>query len=77
VLDTLTGYLAEPRLHWCKLYGSRTSASGLRLGCSIDGAQSSEAEAEMREKLLEDGEVAGVWEFRQFFALRPVGEADG
>jgi hypothetical protein len=76
VLDTLTGHLEELRLHWCKLYGSRLDASGLRFGCSIDGVKSEEAEAEMREKFLQGGEVPGEWEFRQFFVLRPAGEAD-
>jgi hypothetical protein len=76
VLDTLTGYLDELRLHWCKLFGSHKGASAPRFGCSIDGVRSDEAEAEMREKFLQGGEVPGEWEFRQFFVLRPAGEAD-
>ena len=74
MLDALTGHLAEPRLHWCKLYGANTSGAGLVFGCSIDGQKSAQAEAEMSSKFGEP--LAGEWEFRQFHAVRPIGDAD-
>lgn len=74
MLDTLTGHLAEPRLHWCKLYGANTPAAGLVFGCAIDGQKSAQGEAEMADKF---GEAPpGEWEFRQFLAVRPAGDAD-
>jgi hypothetical protein len=74
ILDTLTGHLAEPRLHWCKLYGANTPAAGLVFGCAIDGQKSPEGEAEMAQKFGEP--PPGGWEFRQFLVARPVGDAD-
>ncbi|MGN6727138.1 MAG: DUF6348 family protein [Tepidisphaeraceae bacterium] len=74
MLDTLTRHLAEPRLHWCKLYGANTPAKGLVFGCSIDGQKSPQAEAEMSRKFGEP--LSGEWEFRQFLAVRPMGDAD-
>lgn len=74
MLDTLTGHLAAPRLHWCKLYGTNTPVKGLVFGCSIDGHKSQQAEAEMSHKFGEP--LPGDWEFRQFIAVRPVGDAD-
>lgn len=74
--DTLTGHLAEPRFHWCKLYGAMTPQSGLVFGCAIDGAKSADGEAEMQKKFREGGPLPGQWEFRQFFVYRPAGEAD-
>ena len=74
--DTLTGYLAEPRLHWCKLFGAYRQNTGLILGCAIDGARSGAGEAEMYAKFLDRGAADGAWEFHQFLALRPAGEAD-
>ena len=74
MLDTLTAYLAEPRLHWCKLYGGNTPAAGLVFGCAIDGQKSAQGEAEMASK-FGDG-LPGDWEFRQFLVLRPAGDAD-
>lgn len=63
-----------PRLHWCKLYGSRT-AQGLLFGCSIDGRKAGDAEAEMRRKFPSDLALGGQWEFRLFFTLMPAGRA--
>ncbi len=74
--DTLTGYLAEPRLHWCKLFGAYRENTGLILGCAIDGARSGPGEAEMYAKFLAQGAPEGPWEFHQFLALRPAGDAD-
>lgn len=74
MLDTLTGHLSEPRLHWCKLYCANTRAAGLVFGCAIDGQKSAEGEAEMAQKFGEP--LAGAWEFRQFLLARPVGDAD-
>jgi hypothetical protein len=74
MLDTLTGHLAEPRLHWCKLYGANTLAAGLVFGCAIDGQKSAQGEAEMAHKFGKP--LPGEWEFRQFLAVRPVGDAD-
>jgi hypothetical protein len=76
MLDTLTGYLCEPRLHWCKLYGANTPVGGLIFGCSIDGRKSAEGEAEMAHKFGEPPPPPGQWEFRQFIVIRPVGAAD-
>jgi len=72
VLDTLTGYLAEPRLHWCKLYGAVMPKPGLVFGCSIDGQKSAKAEAEMHRKFGDDVDLTQAFEFRQFFAMRPT-----
>ena len=74
MLDTLTGHLAEPRLHWCKLYGANTPVAGLVFGCAIDGQKSQQGTAEMSHKFGEP--LPGEWEFRQFLAVRPVGDAD-
>lgn len=70
-LDALTGYCANPGLHWCKMYGAMSSR-GLVFGCSIDGAKSQEAEEEMREKFLAGGDPPEDWEFRQFFTMLPA-----
>lgn len=70
VIDTLNRYLEEHRLHWCKLDVTR-DASGLSLAVTIDGRRSVRGESELRSKLLERGEIAGDWEFRQFFVLGP------
>src|SRR5262249_45156618 len=74
VLDTLTGHLSQPRLHWCKLHGVNKPAAGPVFGCAIDGQKSAEGESEMARKFGEP--LPGEWEFRQFFAVRPVGDAD-
>ena len=73
VFDALTGYLAQPCLHWCKVYGASKSNNELTFGCSIDGVKSFEAEAEMHKKFVEKEAVPGDWEFRQFLALYPSG----
>ena len=74
--DTLTGYLAEPRLHWCKLFGAYRKNTGLILGCAIDGARSAPGEAEMYAKFPRQDAPDADWEFQQFLALRPAGDAD-
>lgn len=74
--DTLTSHLAQPRIHWCKLYGENTK-SGLQFGCSIDGIKSQEAETEMRQKFGASGSGDGTWTFRQFLVMHPDGEAVG
>ena len=43
-------------------------------GCAIDGQKSAEGEAEMAERFGEP--MPGDWEFRQFMAIRPIGDAD-
>lgn len=74
MLDALTGHLSEPRLHWCKLYGANTPSAGMVFGCAIDGQKSARGEAEMAHKFGEP--LPGEWEFRQFLAVRPTGDAD-
>jgi hypothetical protein len=74
VLDTLTGYLAEQRLHWGRLYGATSPEAGPKFGCAIDGMKSEPAEAELARKL--GATPAGSWQFRQFFAARATGPAD-
>lgn len=74
-LDALSGRLAEPRLHWCKLFGRQQDGVS-RFGCTLDGEASPPAEEEMLRKFTAAGPVAGVWEFRQFLVLQPAGAAD-
>jgi hypothetical protein len=74
MLNTLTGFLHEPRLHWCKLYGAMTAKAGLMFGCAIDGQKCPDGEAEMAERF--GGPMPGDWEFRQFMVVRPMGDAD-
>jgi hypothetical protein len=76
VLDTVSGFLAEPRLHWCKLYGAQNEQRELQFGCAIDGRKAPQAEAEMAEKFQLKAPVAGSWEFRQFLVMLPGGEPD-
>jgi hypothetical protein len=72
MLDTLTGYLAQPRLHWCKLFGKYWKTGKIGFGCSIDGQKSPEAEAEMARKFGTVDTTPRDWEFRQFLVLRPA-----
>jgi hypothetical protein len=74
MLNTLTGFLHEPRLHWCKLYGAMTAKAGLTFGCAIDGQKCADGEAEMAERF--GGPLPGDWEFRQFMVVRSIGDAD-
>lgn len=74
MFNTLTGFLHEPRLHWCKLYGGTKAEAGLTFGCAIDGQKCPDGEAEMAENFGRP--MLGDWEFRQFMAIRPVGDAD-
>lgn len=74
ILETLTGYLAEPRLHWVKLYAAKTRSGGAVFGCAINGHKSPQAEAEMSCKFGDP--PPGDWEFRQFLVVRPLDDAD-
>ncbi len=74
MFNTLSKLLTEPRLHWCKIYGCQQASAGLVFGCVVDGSKSPEAEAELRAR-FEAAPVPGEWEFRQFAALLPVGQA--
>jgi hypothetical protein len=77
VLDTLTGYLSYPRLHWCKLFAAMTPKSGLLVGCSIDGQRSAEAESELRSKITLKLDPTDRWELRHFIILQPDGQPQG
>ncbi len=75
MLNTLTGYLGQTRLHWCKLFGHYTS-NKVTFGVSIDGRKSPEAEAEMASKFGAVGKSAHPWQFRQFIVMRPTHQMD-
>lgn len=75
VFDTITGYLSQSRLHWCKVYIGNKKAKGVIIGCSIDGQKSLEAEEEIKEKFHfynNDDE----WECRLFVTIRPDGKPE-
>src|SRR5579859_4779254 len=76
VLGTVSGYLAHPQLHWCKLFGKFYSKDQIVFGCSIDGRKSPEAEAEMLRKFGAVDNTPRNWEFRQFFVMRPTSAVD-
>jgi hypothetical protein len=71
VLDTLNAYLADRKLHWCKVDAAHVGADSLTTDVTIDGNHSSRGDAELKRKLLERGEIPGEWQFRQFFVLSP------
>ena len=56
------------------MYGANTPVAGLVFGCAIDGHKSPQGEREMSHKFGQP--LAGEWEFRQFLAVRPLGDAD-
>ncbi len=72
--STLAGYLAEPRLHWCKLFGE-SSGDKRRFGCIFDGHHERDGVAEMPARLnLPPGPAS--WNYRGFMILLPYGEPD-
>jgi hypothetical protein len=74
ITHTLIGYLAQPQLHWCKLFGKFYAKDNVVLGCSIDGEKS--LEAEMLHKFGEVDETPRAWEFRLFVVIRPTDQVD-
>ena len=74
VSSTLTGYLAEPKLHWFKLYGESHGAKR-QFGCIFDGRAEGNGEREM-EAVLNLPPDSGWWSYRGFAVLVPHGEPD-
>ena len=74
VLDTLTGYLWKPQLHWFKLYGESYGAKR-QFGCLFDGLTERAGEREMEAQLNLPPD-SGRWVYRGFAILVPHGDPD-
>lgn len=72
--STLAGYLAEPKLHWCKVYGE-SQGTELQFGCIFDGQRDGEGEREM-PAVLDLPSGPSTWAYRGFMLLVPHGEPD-
>lgn len=71
---TLVRYVAEPKLHWFKLYGESYGPKR-QFGCIFDGHADRDGEREMEAQLSLPAD-SGRWSYRGFAVLVPHGEPD-
>jgi len=71
---TLIQYVAEPKLHWFKLYGESYGPKR-QFGCLFDGREEKSGAREM-EAALNLPVDAGIWSYRGFAILVPHGTPD-
>ncbi len=72
--STLAGYLAQPKLHWFKLYGE-SHGDTQQFGCIFDGLTERDGEREM-PAVLNMPPNSGRWSYRGFALFVPHGEPD-
>lgn len=69
--DTIAQLTRDPGVHRLSIAVSHGTPQRLQVECYIDGARSSAAEQELQREMAREGAIAGVWQLRQFFTMRP------
>lgn len=72
VVDTISNYLAQKRLHWIKIFGIRHETGQTEFTVAIDNEVDPRANAEALRK-FDWSPYPNTCSFRQFFVIRPKG----